>query len=137
MKVRDTKRPCFVLILITTLLLVSCAPAAPALPAGQVTGKLLANGEPLGDVTVYIAIAPEGSDSAWVKLNDTTADSEGNFMYENMAPGKYLLMVGKEGAFGGSFEYVIQNGERFIFELPDGEGVDLGEVDATVTRGNQ
>ena len=121
-------------LLLGVMLLVSCA---PSLPAGQIQGKLVANGEPLSEQLVYIAIAPEeGAESAWVKLNDTTTDVEGNFLYENMKPGKYLLMVGNPGQFGAMFEYVIKDGERYTFVLHDGKGVDIGEVDASITRGN-
>ncbi|MBN1304372.1 MAG: hypothetical protein JXA13_08045 [Anaerolineales bacterium] len=124
-------------LLASMLLLVSCTQASPALPAGQVNGRLVANGKPLSGVTVYIAIAPqEGTGSTWVKMNNTTADESGNFIYENMAPGNYLLMVGGKEALGSSFKYVIKDGERYTFELPEEKGIDLGEVDATVTRGN-
>jgi hypothetical protein len=125
-------------LLMVALLLASCAPSQPPLPAplpaGQIKGTLVANGEPIAGTLLYIAIAPQdGAGSVWVQMHDATADGDGNFIYENMEPGKYMLMLGEKGPSGLSIKYVMKDGDRFTFELPEGSGVDLGEVDASVT----
>jgi hypothetical protein len=116
-------------MLLVALLLTSCT----SVPAGQIKGTLVANGKPLKGYPIAIALIPSGQTQ--MKMARINTDKAGNFSVENAQAGNYMILLASMGGPTGiSFEAVLKDGKIYTFELPEGQGVDLGTVDASSTQ---
>lgn len=87
MNTREPLRTIFSLTLVV-LLMAGCggARAGPAVVAGRVER----DGQPVSDTEVTLAMTAEGGDAgSW----DTQTDAEGEFVFEDVAPGSYYIIT--------------------------------------------
>lgn len=110
---------------------------ATPVPQGQVRGVLIdEGGNPLPDreVDVFLATILDEA-SGEIQLNtswQSTLDDSGAFLIEDVPPGKYCLVIFFQQR--GTFGIVLNEDERFAFEMPQDSGIDLGKVDASQIR---
>lgn len=133
MKLRfsQTIKPFFILLLLVSMLLIHCQP----LQAGQVKGKLVADGKPLRGYPIAIELIPT-SEHAKTSMHLINTDGAGNFLVKSAQPGRYIILLAKisMNASTLSFYVVLKNGSIYTFELPEGKGIDLGTVDASARK---
>jgi hypothetical protein len=121
-------------LIVFATLLSACSPAV--LPSGQVKGVLVKDGEPFSGKQVFLVKLNEGEDNqgTW-QLNTSwqaKSDDSGSFLFEEILAGTYRFVVFTSDL--GGFEYVLKDGDIFVFDLPEENGIDLGKVDASDTQ---
>ena len=120
----------FVAVLVVLSVFVSACGQA-VLPSGQVKGVLVKDGEPFSGKQVFLVKLNEDGDNqgTW-QLNTSwqaKSDDSGSFLFEEMPAGTYRFVVFTSDL--GGFEYVLKDGDIFVFDLPAENGIDLGETD--------
>lgn len=136
-------------LILSIILLAACSSVAPvndtgltppALPeAGKATayGQVLdvKTGEPIVDVIVRLAdVHGEGSEGVFL-LNfgsspGTRTDTHGNFIFENIPPGKYVIAIG-EGDNLNNYDVIEESGGRAkVWEAKADQVHDWGKVRA-------
>lgn len=111
--------------------------ASPPVPQGQVRGVLIdeeGNPFPEGEVDVFLATILDEA-SGEIQLNtswQSNLDDSGEFLIEDVPSGKYCLVIFIKQ--NGTFGVVLNEDERFAFEMPQDSGIDLGKVDASQIR---
>jgi hypothetical protein len=129
----------FPLILLVGLILVilGVAGCSSSLPAGQIKARLVAGDRKFNTVPVALirfetSEPPAMDEVTEGKLYIGNTDEKGTILTNDLPSGYYMLALVQLP--DGAFNIVYQEDEIFFFELPEGEGVDLGKVDVSNTR---
>jgi len=122
----------YVLLAVATCLIVcSCS---SSVPSGQVQGVLVTEeGHPFppNAVDVFLAAIPDET-SDGMQLNtswQSPIDDSGAFSIQDVPPGKYCIVLFDKNR--ATFSVVLEEDVRFVFDLPQDRGIDLGKVDAS------
>ncbi|RPI31274.1 MAG: hypothetical protein EHM70_11875 [Chloroflexota bacterium] len=111
------------------------APADPQPGKATMTGRLLyqSTGEPMSVIGVRLAeIVRQGEQSAMVL--DTAfgpgdmTDEQGYFIFENIDPKEYVIVVGNIEIYQGYTIVPNDEGTARIWQTEDGKVVDVGEL---------
>lgn len=113
------------------------AACSPSLPVGEIHAEVVANGKALKQYPLALFRlegdeAPGMDEIREAQIFTGNTDESGKLFAENMPAGYYLLAI--PDFESGGFNLVYQGDEIFMFELPEDRGVDLGVVDASITR---
>ncbi len=106
----------------------------PKSDSGHVTGTLLQNGEPARNAILYLAEVIEDDQgqervASYDRVNSpkSVTDSQGNFAFTDIPPGKYGLVL--DVVVSSYLLLDPETGEQFLFTVKGGEVTALGEMD--------
>lgn len=104
----------------------------PNANSGHVTGTLLQNGAPAANAILYLAEVIEDDQgeervASYDRVNSpkSTTDSQGNFAFTDIPPGRYGLVL--DVVVSAYLLLDPATGEQFLFSVTGGEITDLGE----------
>lgn len=118
-------------------------PSAPEADKATVTGRVIdiETGEPLADVVIRLADVIEGKEEGeegFFILNVSSSpgarsDAQGDFIFENIPAGKYVIAVG-EGDNFNNYDVIEEagGGKAKAWEAVAGQVTDWGELKAEV-----
>lgn len=98
----------------------------------SVKGTLLYNGKPVSGTLLYLSEIIYGSNGKkWVRFNRlsnnrTSTDKQGNFIFYNIPPGEYGLVL---DTIVNSYLLSRPSGSEIVIELEKGDQINLGVLD--------
>lgn len=110
---------------------------APGKDTGVVIGRFLGDHKPVSNAILYLAEVKKGENdkemmAAYSEIDSPKAytDADGNFVFANILPGKYGLVLNMVAA-----EYLLHepkdDSKDLLFVVEIGKTTDLGELDFT------
>jgi hypothetical protein len=124
------------LAIVLILISIPLAACAGTPPEGQIKAKIVRGDQTLKKFPlVLIRLEGEGTPSMdevrGARIITASTNDSGILQAEDMLPGTYMLALISFPE--GILNLVYNDGEIFFFELPEGEGINLGTVDVSET----